>query len=298
MPRLCTRGGLRTSASSHYVYRRATLNCNLPRRIGDRRFPYFSHPSPGTSSPPDMTLPIAWPELDLDCIETLGEEELDEVREIQGATLPIQSLRVSGITISHELKPAALAGGDYLDHFWLSRHDWHVRRRRFRQGLAGGHVCGAGASNTQGHAQNRTASDPGNGSLNKRDCCSEGYPPDIPLSSPARPDHSAVASFARRNARAYVAVGRRMSRSEGCGNPSRSSSRNQLRPPNLASGTPGIVLHGWFDRRTQYPTSRIRGRGTAARLRKPCRKIHAGIAGPTSYRPCRNLWAIAGNLTI
>jgi len=40
------------------------------------------------------------------------------------------------------------------------------------------------------------------------------------------------------------------------------------------------VLHGWFDRRAQYPTSRIRSRGAAASLRKPCRKIPAGIAGP------------------
>jgi hypothetical protein len=112
-----------------------------------------------------MTLPIASPELDLDCIEALGEEELDEVRAIQSAMSPIQSLRVGGITISHEFKPAALAGGDYLDHFSLPRHDWHVRRRRFGQGPAGGHVCGAGGRNTQGHPQNRTTSDPGNGPL-------------------------------------------------------------------------------------------------------------------------------------
>ena len=33
--------------------------------------------------------------------------------------LPTQSLRVGGITISHEFQPAALIGGDYLDHFSL-----------------------------------------------------------------------------------------------------------------------------------------------------------------------------------
>ena len=162
MQRLCTRGVLRTSASSHYVYRRATLNWNLPLRIGDRRYPYFSRPSPGTSSPPDMTMPTAWPELDLDSIEKLREEELDEARVIQSGILPTQPLRVGGITFSHEFQPAA--------------------PRRF---------------------------------------------PDIPLSSSARPHHSTVASFGRRNAQACVTAGRRMSSSEGCGNPSRSISRNQ-----------------------------------------------------------------------
>ena len=117
MQRLCTRGVLRTSASSHYVYRRATLNWNLPLRIGDRRYPYFSRPSPGTSSPPDMTMPTAWPELDLDSIEKLREEELDEARVIQSGMLPTQPLRVGGITFSHEFQPAALVGG--LDSFSL-----------------------------------------------------------------------------------------------------------------------------------------------------------------------------------
>ena len=64
-------------------------------------------------------MPIASPELDLDSIEKLREEELDEARAIQSGMLPTQPLRVGGITISHEFQPAALVGGDYLDYFSL-----------------------------------------------------------------------------------------------------------------------------------------------------------------------------------
>jgi hypothetical protein len=229
-----------------------------------------------------MTLPIAWPELDLGCIETLGEEELDEVRAIPGAMLPIQSLRVGGITISHELKSAALAGGDYLDHFSLSRQDWHVRRRRFRQGPAGGHGCGAGGRNTQGHAQNRTASDPGNGSLKQETAAPRDtlqiyrYPAlldpitaQLHLSRAGMPEPTLLWAGACPVLKvAGIPPG-----------PFREINYDhltlQVEPRRFLT-----VLHRWFDRRAQYPTSRTRGRGTAARLRKPCRKIHAGIAGP------------------
>jgi hypothetical protein len=54
-----------------------------------------------------MTMPTAWPELDLDSIEKLREEELDEARVIQSGMLPTQPLRVGGITFSHEFQPAA-----------------------------------------------------------------------------------------------------------------------------------------------------------------------------------------------
>ena len=158
MQRLCTRGVLRTSASSHYVYRRATLNWKLPRRIGDRRYPYFRRPDPGTSSPPDMTMPIARPELDLDSIEKLREEELDEARAIQSGMLPTQPLRVGGITISHEFQPATLVGGDYLDYFSLPGGMMGMYVGDVSGKGRPGHVCGAGGSNTQGHPQYRTAS--------------------------------------------------------------------------------------------------------------------------------------------
>ena len=62
-------------------------------------------------------MPIAAPELALDSIEKLREEELDEARAIQSGMLPSQPLRAGGITISHEFQPAALVGGDYLDYF-------------------------------------------------------------------------------------------------------------------------------------------------------------------------------------
>ncbi len=64
-------------------------------------------------------MPTASPELDLDSIEKLREEELDEARAIQSGMLPTQPLRVGGITFSHEFQPAALVGGDYLDCFSL-----------------------------------------------------------------------------------------------------------------------------------------------------------------------------------
>jgi hypothetical protein len=120
-------------------------------------------------------MPIASPELNLDSIEKLREEELDEA-------------------ISHEFQPAALVGGDCLV-LAPRRHDWHIRRRRFRQGPAGGHVCGAGGT-LRGHPQNRTASDPSDGSLEQETVAPRDtlqiyrYPV-----RPARPHHSAVASF-------------------------------------------------------------------------------------------------------
>jgi phosphoserine phosphatase RsbU/P len=64
-------------------------------------------------------MPTASPELDLDSIEKLREEELDEARAIQSGMLPTQPLRLACITFSHEFQPAGLVGGDYLDYFSL-----------------------------------------------------------------------------------------------------------------------------------------------------------------------------------
>ena len=144
-------------------------------------------------------MPIASPELDLDSIEKLREEELDEARAIQSGMLPTQPLRVGGITISHEFQPAALVGDDYLDYFSLPDHmiDMYVgdvsgkgRPAAMYAALAVGTL--RGIHNTGQHPTQVMAL------LNRR-----------------------------RNARAFVAAGRRMSSSEGCGNPSRSISRNQ-----------------------------------------------------------------------
>ena len=110
-------------------------------------------------------MPMASPELDLDSIEKLREEELDEARATQSGMLPTQPLRVGGITIAHEFQPATLVGGDYLDYFSLPDGMIGMYVGDVSGKGRPGHVCGAGGRNTQGHPQYRTASDPGDGSL-------------------------------------------------------------------------------------------------------------------------------------
>lgn len=50
----------------------------------------------------------------------LREQELEEARMIQGVMQPSQPLLAEKITISHEFRPAAEVGGDYLDYFFMS----------------------------------------------------------------------------------------------------------------------------------------------------------------------------------
>lgn len=57
---------------------------------------------------------------ELASIEKLREQELEEARIIQGAMLPSQPLHEFDILISHEFRPFAEVGGDYLDYFSLS----------------------------------------------------------------------------------------------------------------------------------------------------------------------------------
>src|SRR6266849_5943665 len=57
--------------------------------------------------------------LDLRALEKLRAEELEEARSIQAEMLPAESLRAGPVTISHEFKPIAAVGGDFLDYFQL-----------------------------------------------------------------------------------------------------------------------------------------------------------------------------------
>jgi sigma-B regulation protein RsbU (phosphoserine phosphatase) len=57
--------------------------------------------------------------LDLHALEKLRAEELEEARSIQAEMLPAESLRAGPVTISHEFKPIAAVGGDFLDYFQL-----------------------------------------------------------------------------------------------------------------------------------------------------------------------------------
>ena len=59
------------------------------------------------------------PPLDLHAVEKLRAEELEEARSIQAEMLPAESLRAGPVTISHEFKPIAAVGGDFLDYFQL-----------------------------------------------------------------------------------------------------------------------------------------------------------------------------------
>jgi len=77
--------------------------------------------------------------LELQAIEKLREEELEEARAIQSAMLPSESLSSGAVTISHEFRPLAAVGGDFLDYFELT--DGSV-------GLYLGDVSGKGLSAT------------------------------------------------------------------------------------------------------------------------------------------------------
>lgn len=57
--------------------------------------------------------------MDLHVIEKLREDELEEARAIQSLMLPAHALRVGPVTISHEFRPVAAVGGDFLDYFEL-----------------------------------------------------------------------------------------------------------------------------------------------------------------------------------
>jgi sigma-B regulation protein RsbU (phosphoserine phosphatase) len=59
------------------------------------------------------------PSLDLHAVEKLRAEELEEARYIQAEMLPTESLHAGPVTISHEFKPIAAVGGDFLDYFQL-----------------------------------------------------------------------------------------------------------------------------------------------------------------------------------
>jgi phosphoserine phosphatase RsbU/P len=53
-------------------------------------------------------------------IEKLREEELEEARSIQSVMLPAESLRTSGVRISHAFQRVTEVGGDFLDYFELT----------------------------------------------------------------------------------------------------------------------------------------------------------------------------------
>src|SRR5229473_192446 len=55
--------------------------------------------------------------LDLHALEKLRAEELEEARSIQAEMLPAESLHAGPVTISHEFKPIAAVGGDFLATF-------------------------------------------------------------------------------------------------------------------------------------------------------------------------------------
>lgn len=58
--------------------------------------------------------------VELRAIEKLREEELEEARSIQSMMLPVESLRVGKVRISHAFQPVAEVGGDFLDYFELT----------------------------------------------------------------------------------------------------------------------------------------------------------------------------------
>ena len=58
-------------------------------------------------------------ELKLHALEKLREQELEEARAIQSLMMPTQALRAGAVTISHEFRPVAAVGGDFLDYFEL-----------------------------------------------------------------------------------------------------------------------------------------------------------------------------------
>jgi sigma-B regulation protein RsbU (phosphoserine phosphatase) len=60
------------------------------------------------------------PPLDVTALERIREQELEEARAIQGAMLPMASLRAGKVAITHQFRPAREVGGDFLDYFTLT----------------------------------------------------------------------------------------------------------------------------------------------------------------------------------
>ncbi len=58
-------------------------------------------------------------QLKLHALEKLREEDLEEARAIQSLMMPTQALRAGAVMISHEFRPVAAVGGDFLDYFEL-----------------------------------------------------------------------------------------------------------------------------------------------------------------------------------
>ncbi len=67
-----------------------------------------------------MTTTAPPPPLELLAIEKLREEDLEEARAIQSAMLPTELLRAGAVIVSHEFRPIAAVGGDFLDYFELT----------------------------------------------------------------------------------------------------------------------------------------------------------------------------------
>jgi len=60
------------------------------------------------------------PPFELHALEKLKEEELEEARAIQRVMLPAESPRAGAVMISHEFRPVAAVGGDFLGYFELT----------------------------------------------------------------------------------------------------------------------------------------------------------------------------------
>jgi len=60
------------------------------------------------------------PPFELHALEKLREEELEEARAIQRVMLPAESPRAGAVMISHEFRPVAAVGSDFLGYFELT----------------------------------------------------------------------------------------------------------------------------------------------------------------------------------
>jgi len=60
------------------------------------------------------------PPFELHALEKLREEELEEARAVQRVMLPAESPRAGAVMISHEFRPVAAVGGDFLGYFELT----------------------------------------------------------------------------------------------------------------------------------------------------------------------------------
>src|SRR5467141_5401555 len=60
------------------------------------------------------------PPFELHALEKLREEGLEEARAIQRVMLPAESPRAGAVMISHEFRPVAAVGGDFLGYFELT----------------------------------------------------------------------------------------------------------------------------------------------------------------------------------